>query len=395
MLRSLMGILRFLLAVCVLLWHCPEGVLPRYMHGALAVQCFYIISGFLIQMVITSKYEGHKRWRRRFYLSRILRIYPLYLLILVMTMLVGEANTRFISYTQNGNWAAAAAWTINNFLIVGQDVLRFFSFDGHTFAVMPASQAERHELLLHADQVSLSVVPQSWTLAIELYFYLLAPLLLVRSTRTLIAAVITLSSLRILLGYSFDLRPELLYGFFPTELPLFLCGSLAYRAYTCLFESGRLLQILGRVNGGDKALSLLCAAVVGCSCLIILRCNLNFVSAYAPSWLRSFATQWGSVPLYAPTGYWLILLMTAGVLPFAFHFSRRFPYDRYIGELSYPIYISHILIRELLKHKLQVGPSGQAYIGVGVLGISIALSMLLVEFIEKPVDRFRHGLSGG
>jgi peptidoglycan/LPS O-acetylase OafA/YrhL len=313
-----------------------------------------------------------------------------------MTLGAGLSYTKFTYYLQNKEWALSATWIINNFFLVGQDILRFFYFDelaGH-FTALPASVMERQELYAHLDPAPLSIMPQSWTLAIELYFYLLAPLLLVRSTGTLAIAVIALFVLRVLLGYAFDPTPELLYGFFPTELPLFLSGSLAYRAYTYLFESSRLLHMLGRVNAGEKTLSLLCAVVVAGVCWIFLACELNFVTTYAPNRLLFLAAQWGNVPLYAPTGYWLILVMTVGILPFAFHFSRKFPFDRYIGELSYPIYISHLCIVEFINQKLHPEPDGQAYIGLAVLASSIVLSMVLVEFIEKPIDRLRHRLAG-
>lgn len=391
-----MGILRFLLAACVVLWHCPEGILSRYIHPALAVQCFYVVSGFLMQMVIVSKYVGQRHWRRRFYLSRVLRIYPLYLLFLALTILL--TDTSFTYYTQHGKWAAAAAWVSNNVFLVGQDILRFFYFDVQTghFAVLPASLTERGEIYSHGTAMPMSAMGQSWTLAIEMYFYLLAPLLLVRSSRALLLTVIGLLALRPVLGYSFGPRPELLYGFFPTELPLFLSGSLAYRAYVHLFKSGRILQTLQRVNAGEKTLSLLCAVVVAGGCWTILTCNLNSAGAYAYTHLHLvfLAAPWENRPLNAPAGYWLVLLMAIGMLPFALHFSQKFSFDRYIGELSYPVYISHILIVELTQHRLHPGPEGQAYIGVFVLVLSVVLSVVLIEFMEKPIDRFRHRLAG-
>ena len=81
-----MGILRLLFAACVVLWHCPTGIVERFIHPALAVQCFYAISGFLIQMVIRAKYQGAPHWRRRFWASRFLRIYPLYIFFLMLTL---------------------------------------------------------------------------------------------------------------------------------------------------------------------------------------------------------------------------------------------------------------------------------------------------------------------
>ena len=48
-----MGVFRFFLACVVLISHCPVGELNRLFHPGLAVQCFFIISGFGI--VVSAK----------------------------------------------------------------------------------------------------------------------------------------------------------------------------------------------------------------------------------------------------------------------------------------------------------------------------------------------------
>src|SRR5271166_6533432 len=120
-----MGVLRFILAVCVLLWHSSPGVIGRFLYPTLAVQCFYAISGFLIQMVIAGRYRDDTRWHTRFYISRALRIYPLYLLFFVLSVwLAGEGQLS--CFIDHRYWTALGIWLANNLTIVGQDVLRFF-----------------------------------------------------------------------------------------------------------------------------------------------------------------------------------------------------------------------------------------------------------------------------
>jgi peptidoglycan/LPS O-acetylase OafA/YrhL len=52
-----MGIVRFLLALCVVVTHAPGGTIlgVRLLSGIVAVQAFYVISGFLITMILNER----------------------------------------------------------------------------------------------------------------------------------------------------------------------------------------------------------------------------------------------------------------------------------------------------------------------------------------------------
>ena len=83
-----MGILRLFLAYIVILFHSPEGILPRISHPALAVQCFYVISGFYMQLVINKYYNANnEHWKMDFYKSRFIRIFALYYVFLSITLI--------------------------------------------------------------------------------------------------------------------------------------------------------------------------------------------------------------------------------------------------------------------------------------------------------------------
>ena len=71
-----MGIVRFLLALCVVVTHAPGGTIfgVRLLSGIVAVQAFYVISGFLITMILNERKQY--RYIGNFYLSRYLRLWP-------------------------------------------------------------------------------------------------------------------------------------------------------------------------------------------------------------------------------------------------------------------------------------------------------------------------------
>ena len=79
-----LGFIRFVLAMMVLLNHLWLPTANTI--GAHAVTGFYIVSGFLMTKVINEVYLGDKG-RFRYLINRVLRIYPLYLLILMATVI--------------------------------------------------------------------------------------------------------------------------------------------------------------------------------------------------------------------------------------------------------------------------------------------------------------------
>src|SRR6185436_19406476 len=74
-----LGTLRLLLALAVASVHSPFGPIPgfRFLLAPTAVQGFFIISGFFITMVLNE--NASYRSPRTFYLSRYLRLYPMYI----------------------------------------------------------------------------------------------------------------------------------------------------------------------------------------------------------------------------------------------------------------------------------------------------------------------------
>src|SRR5688572_10026095 len=82
-----MGILRLLLALAVVVAHCPTSTTLQgwVLPGSIAVQAFYVISGFYMALVLNEKYtfEGSTKL---FYQQRYLRLAPMYWLTVLITI---------------------------------------------------------------------------------------------------------------------------------------------------------------------------------------------------------------------------------------------------------------------------------------------------------------------
>lgn len=73
------------------------------------------------------------------------------------------------------------------------------------------------------------LVPQAWTLGVELAFYIVAPFVLVRRKALLLLLALSISVRIYLLYVGLGKSDPWTYRFFPAELALFLLGALAHQ----------------------------------------------------------------------------------------------------------------------------------------------------------------------
>ena len=331
--------------------------------GVVAVQAFYIISGFYMALVLNEKYTFQGALTQ-FYASRALRLFPIYWVILLTTLLCA---TLIPSMNSGRLYLLLAAPDIidgtslvfvnlANVLLIGQDVLQFLHVEAGSFVWGPGPPGKLAANFLPVDQ--------AWTLSLELMFYLFVPLL-VRQTSFALVMITLLSMIARAFAYegqnNFD---PWTCRFFPFELMFFVLGILSYRAF--VFLSG--LKDLAGVTRlvGFALLVPACGLAIGYDFLRFV----NFV--------------------VVPEGYislrhWVYLGLVTVALPFIFSLTRHSKIDQKIGELSYPIYICHVLVLALTTKVFNV--SGE-YVGVAVLLGSVGLSAVLL-YITAPITRLR------
>ena len=159
------------------------------------------------------------------------------------------------------------------------------------------------------------LIPQSWTLSLELFFYILAPFILRRSI-ILIASLCVLSAcVKMGLQFFFDLSGDpWSYRFFPSELSFFLLGALGARFFC---------QIKLNPHNGIFVKYVLVAGLLVAS-TAVNRSGFNTLYFINP-------------------GFYLMFIILIGI-PFLFRLTMNNKFDKIIGELSYPLYISHMLV---------------------------------------------------
>ena len=345
-----MGTIRFLLAFSVVFAHINLDS-KFFNNGADAVQLFFIVSGFYMFMVLKEKYLKLEKPYWYFISNRFLRLYPIYLLMLIITIIYALYSSKYSPHLPNDLAAYIAFWNqldmiyifilgIANISIIGQEILVFFNY---------GVGQEINSIIFRPDETNILtqflLVPQAWSLGMELWFYLFAPLLLKIRTRSLImiTSIIIISKMLFLNYYSnfYNYKYHILFF----ELSLFLLGGISY-------------------NVKLKVNSVLINKITFVT-LVIFIINLNY-------FVNFLALKW------------LIYILFSLSLPTIFSLTRCNTFDKFLGDLSYPIYMSHILIISILR---EFETTTILYV-ISIIVITIITSAIL-NYITLPIEKFR------
>ena len=218
---GLVGTVRFLLALCVVATYSPGQAIAgvTLLSGITAVQAFYVISGFLITMVLNERKQYQSVGN--FYLSRYLRLWPSYFVIAVASFLIYGKG--LVAGLANMQWSTIMFIWISNCTIFFQDLFFFLKFrDG--FLVPATYWSAGQPPFVH----DFLIVPQCWTLGVELTFYLIAPFVC-RSPWRVAGLFLFGLGARLAIGALVVPKYDLWqYRFSPAEMTLFALGGLAY-----------------------------------------------------------------------------------------------------------------------------------------------------------------------
>lgn len=349
-----MGAIRFLLAITVVINHAGPVFGLVFTDAYIAIKLFYIISGFYMSLILSEKYVGPGRYRL-FITNRFLRLFPAYWMVLFLSvslsllyrycldtsLLLGPWFTRqdFL------NPVSAATLILANLTILGQDILFFMGLAQGTGNLYFDANA----LLTPQPAWFFLVVPQAWTLSLELMFYLLAPFLANRRLWVILCLAAASFATRWYIHIVEVPIDPWEQRFFPAEFGFFLMGVVCHRLYARIVNRPIRPWLPRTVT-----LGFLC-----------------FLLAYQ----------------FLPGGF-AKELVTYGLavvcLPYAFHYTKHMKLDRMVGELSYPIYISHWLIIVLLRYYYP-----PALLPALSLVVTVAFCMAFNILFSDRIERYR------
>ena len=325
-----MGMLRLVLALLIASAHLlPRGdsVWWTSYSAIFAVKASFVISGFYMALVFNGRYRD--RPVRDFYVSRALRLVPVYWLVSVVTIVAA-----WVLAGTNGHFYPlldpAFSWSRLNLLggalpvllylavtlttLFGADTWLWLGFNARDgrFSTAPDYGPGATSAL------ALSFVPQAWVFGLQIVFYLLAPFLVARRVGWLLGlAVGSLIFRAVIASYGLTGDPWS-QALLPSELVFFLAGILSYRVYTAL-QSRDIPTVLPRLALG---------VALGTTILV------------GPS-IALFGTT-----LFLETVPFVVL---AASIALAFSATRDNEFDAYVGSLSYPVYIVHLLVYGIIS----------------------------------------------
>lgn len=352
-----MGLIRILLSISIVIAHTSAIFGINLVGGQIAVESFFIISGFYMSLILNEKYIGFNNSYKLYLTNRLLRLYPIYwaviILVIVRTIILFLFNNlvtgslgEFIKYYNQMNFPALLYLGFTNVFLVGQDAVMFLGLNIHSGNLYFTSDFTITNPRLY----SFLFVPQAWTIGVEIIFYLIAPLIVRQNIKFIFVFILLSLGIRIFLIQNGLNKDPWTYRFFPAELLFFLLGSCSYKMYTKIkelhYEKFKLYLIT--------------------SVFILFTIFYNNIR----------------VP-YEQCIYFIIFSFS---LPFIFILTKNGKWDGKLGELSYPIYISHLFILSLIADKGIIKHLGT---GLVVLIITIFFSILLNYLISKPIEKIR------
>lgn len=323
-----MGIARFILAIVVVISHC--GIyLNVYNIGVYSVVIFYMISGYYFNVTWNRLYNGtFKRTLVKFYIDRLLRIYPTYFVCLGLS----SAVVIFLN--------------INNY---------FLSGDLNAISILSNITIFPLNYYMYSGIDRMSIIPQAWSLGLELTFYLSFPFLMRNNKILLFTFIISIFiATNAYLGviardwYSYRLLPGVIYIF-----------------------------IIGHALGSrDRKNELIYMSIF--TLISFLLIATNNLGVHKDPTIESIGQMDYSLEIISGvfSGYFLIKIFSS------IRINNKYKnLDKFFAELSYPIYLTHFIPIWIFSD-FNIGLSIFSVIFLTII-ISIPVLIISSKFVKR------------
>ena len=326
--------LRALAVIAVILFHLDHKWLPG---GFIGVDIFFVISGFLISKSIILQSEHNSFKPVRFYQGRFKRIVPAYLLMMIGCIAIAVFNFPKPDF--------------DKFFYQAKAALLFFSNQEFSTTLDYFGTANHENLLLH-----------TWSLSIEMQFYLFLPLIYVLFTKKFRTKILILLFV-------------LFLAF--TEYQLHILGNQSKMYFSLLprsleFMFGIALNYIPKSDPLSKSQK----NIVGFLSLMMIVASLFLLNENSifPGWL-SFPVCLGTAGIvWAASGKINDFFSTAPLV--------------YVGKISYSLYLWHWPVLAFYRYKT-MNYEIERMDMLWLVPVFTAFSLLSFYLVEEPFRRLK------
>jgi peptidoglycan/LPS O-acetylase OafA/YrhL len=326
------GTLRTLLAINVVLLH----IFSVPALGNYSVSFFFLLSGFLMTLIMNETYGFSLKGFTVFWKNRVLRLYPSYFVVLGITIIAIFVFPTIIKHPDLYLPTTVFEW-ISNITMVYPNVV--------------------------PHRIEPRLVPPSWALTNEILFYFLISFGISKTLRrTLIW--LGLSVLYYIVTYHFFKITSYRYS-------SILASSLP-------FAFGALLYWINKAKPLKKVSIFTILIVYG----------LFLINALLTS---EYGVILGELSKYIN----IVLAFILVYLLYNYKVKRRYKkLDSYLGYYSYPVYLSHYLVVILYSSLIGYGTISNSFkLNIEALIpyflVLLVVSFLIVHLVDIKIDRFK------
>lgn len=325
---------------------------------SIGVSIFFVLSGFLITVRYERSIELSWKWARRYLRNRIARIYPMYFLVTVATL---------IGSTLNANYDASTVWKYYNL----KDKFLVF-FLNITF------------LRGFFDRYRYTMVGQGWSLTVEECFYLSAPFLLLGlrgQWRRLLLYPLMLLSIGLVLAVIGTNFNEQLYGFFGS-VKFMLDWTFFGRCFEFIAGMGMALYLRKNPVIEEKGWRFTSLGVIWIVCCMVAMTYLerNVSATVVAAGTYTYGTFFIKNAVL-PVG---IVFLFWGLIQERNFLNKMLVSDLFdlLGKSSYTFYLIHVGVLNFLLDDFLVTNALAKFFVINII------SIVLYKFVEHPLHLF-------
>jgi len=349
--------LRAVAILLVLMAHMPWADVPRWLSpytyriqpGYMGVDLFFVLSGFLITRILLVDRE-RGRPLTGFLLKRALRIFPIYYLTILVFLFIWP-----------GQYLLWCALYLSNFY--------------YAWPRPPTGP-----------------IGHTWSLAVEEHFYLIWPLIVMKLPRAAgkFAAfvgfpLLAIGSAAALLLY-LRLNPEGYARHFPGPPGQYFYLLTNFRAFSLAL--GACAAYGENVIRRTPATTLLFAGAAFAAFLVCTAVGLAPIGIVKP------AVKMITIPLFSLSLLLVALWLSALGKPWSFPLDN--PVGRYIGKISYGLYLYHVPIFDQFHLVPVQGEENAGNMRDVPLAVAISIAAATISYfaIERPILKLKDRIRG-